>query len=157
MLQSTFDQTVPPSCSSKPELHVSTTSNYSVSSAEPCSASSLELAEHSSIWLLNIQSFNPSAHSNARWKVAYLEDELSQEQIKNHTIPFIALTETWLKSYTQDAQIAIPGYNLLRSDRSARVGGGVSLYSHEKLPITNVQAYDDKYCQALLCTCESQK
>ena len=69
----------------------------------------------------------------------------------------MALTETWLKSYIQDAQITIPGYNLFRCDRSARVGGGVALYSHEKLPITNVQTYDDKYCQALICTCESQK
>ena len=53
--------------------------------------------------------------------------------------------------------MAIPGYNLFRCDRSARVGGGVALYSHDELPITNVQTYDDKYCQALICTCESQK
>ena len=62
-----------------------------------------------------------------------------------------------MKSYIQDAQMAIPGYNLFRCDRSARVGGGVALYSHDELPITNVQTYDDKYCQALICTCESQK
>ena len=33
----------------------------------------------------------------------------------------------------------------------------MALYSHDELPITNVQTYDDKYCQALICTCESQK
>ncbi|KAL5248617.1 hypothetical protein ACHWQZ_G017709 [Mnemiopsis leidyi] len=160
-LQSPRDQTVPPSSSSspQPELHVSS-ANSSIDaspSSEPCTITSNELAEHSSIWLLNVQSLNPSAHSTSRWKATYLADEINQEQAKNHIVPFVALTETWLKSYIQDAQITIPGYNLFRCDRSARVGGGVALYSHEKLPITNVQTYDDKYCQALICTCESQK
>ena len=33
----------------------------------------------------------------------------------------------------------------------------MSLYYHEKLPTTNVQKYNDGYCQALRCACESQK
>ena len=84
-------------------------------------------------------------------------NELSNERRKNHTVPFVALAETWLKSYVEDAQLEIPGYNLYRCDRGARVGGGVALYSHEKLPITNVKTYDDKYCQVLICTSEQQK
>jgi len=67
------------------------------------------------------------------------------------------MTETWLKSYIEDAQLDLPGYNVFRCDRSVRVGGGVLLYTHEKLPITNFQTYDDKYCQALMCTCEISK
>ena len=67
------------------------------------------------------------------------------------------MTETWLKSYVEDAQLEIPGYSLYRCDRGARVGGGVALYPHEKLPITNVKTYDDKYCQVLICTSELQK
>ncbi len=51
----------------------------------------------------------------------------------------------------------IDGYNVFRSDRDTRVGGGVLLYSHEQLPITNVQTFDDKMCQALICTCEISK
>ena len=31
------------------------------------------------------------------------------------------------------------------------------LYVHEKLPVTNVQTYDDKFCQAVICTSELQK
>ena len=31
------------------------------------------------------------------------------------------------------------------------------LYVHEKLPMTNVQTYDDKFCQAVICTSEVQK
>ena len=72
-------------------------------------------------------------------------------------IPFLALTETWLKSYVEDAQIEIPGYNISRCDRNARVGGGVLLYSHENLPITNLKTYDDQICEALICTCISTK
>ena len=104
-----------------------------------------------------MQSFNPSASSASKWKVSFLADKLAAEHAKNKCVPFVALTETWLKSYIDDAQIDIPGYNVFRSDRNARVGGGVLLYSHEKLPITQVETYDDKICQALICRCELTK
>ena len=132
---STSSGMVRPSRSSKPEHHVPTPCPP-VPTAESCSSSPSELVEHSSIWLLNIQSFNPSAHSTSRSKATYLEDELRKEQAKNHTVPLIALTETWLKSYIEDAQLQIPGYSLFSSDREARVGGGVLLYTHDKLPIS---------------------
>ncbi len=101
-----------------------------------------------------MQSINPSARSASKWKVSYIADKLAAEHAKNHSVPFVILTETWLKSYIEDAQVEIPGYNLFRSDRSARVGGGVLLYSHEKLPITHVETYDDQICQALICRCD---
>ena len=107
--------------------------------------------------MLNIQSCNPSAHSTSRWKIPQLCSELKIEEDKKHSVPLVALTETWLKSYIEDAQVEIPGYNLFRCDRGARIGGGVLLYVHEKLPITNVQTYDDKFCQAVICTSELQK
>ena len=116
-----------------------------------------EVAEHSSIWLLNIQSFNPSVHSTSKWKLSYLKDCLNKERANYHVVPFVALTETWLKSYIDDAQLDIPGYNLYQCDRGAGVGGGVLLYCHEQLPISAVQTFIDKYCQALMCCCESQK
>ena len=102
-----------------------------------------------------MQSFNPSTSSASKWKVSYLARQLTEELARNHSIPFVVLTETWLKSHIEDAQVEIPGYNLFRSDRSSRVGGGVLLYSHEKLPITQVKTYDDQICQALICKCES--
>jgi len=74
-----------------------------------------------------------------------------------NSVPFIALTETWLKPYVHDAQLEIEHYNISRCDRSTRVGGGVLLYTHEDLPITNVEKHDDKICQLLMCTCESSK
>ena len=110
-----------------------------------------------SIWLLNIQSFNPSANSTSKWKLSYLKDCLNKERANYHVVPFVAFTETWLKSYTDDAQLDIPGYNLNRCDRGARVGGGVLLYCYEQLRISAVQTFTDKYCQSLMCCCESQK
>ena len=97
--QAAYHQAVRPSCSFKPEHH-DPTSCPPVTTAESCSSSPSELVEHSSISLLNIQSFNPSAHSTSRWKAFYLEDELRKEQAKNHIVPLIALTETWPTSPT---------------------------------------------------------
>ena len=108
-------------------------------------------------WLLNVQSFNPSTSSAFKWKVSYLARQLTEELTRNHSILFVVLTETWLKSHIEDAQVEIPGYNLFRSDRSSRVGRGVLLNSHKKLPITQVKTYDDQICQALICKCQSTK
>ena len=77
---------------------------------------------------------------------------LVQEEIsKNHSLPFIALTETWLKSYISDAQLHVPGYLVSRSDRDTRVGGGVLLYSHINIPVSKVEKFDDGFCQGLFC------
>ena len=123
----------------------------SISTSAPNNTNSTR-SEISSCVLLNAQSINPSASSVARWKVhdlrAYIHDELKQ----NHHIPFLALTETWLKSYISDAQLHIPEYVVSRSDRDKRTGGGVLLYSHESLPISNCSKFDDGTCQALFCT-----
>ena len=74
------------------------------------------------------------------------------ERAKKHSLPFIALSETWLKSYISDAQLHIPGYALSRCDRQGRVGGGVLLYSHEDIPVSSVKTFDDGVCQALFVT-----
>ena len=114
------------------------------------------MASTSSIILLNTQSCNPSAQSTARWKIPYLRNKL-QEISKSRVIPFIALTETWLKSYISDAQIDIEHYNVTRCDRDARRGGGVMLYTHESIPITDVQTFDDKVSQVLICRFDTIK
>ena len=40
--------------------------------------------------------------------------------VKHRQIPFIALTETWLKPYIHDSQVNIEGYLVSRSDRGTR-------------------------------------
>ena len=107
--------------------------------------------------MLNIQSMNPSASSSVKWKVNDLQSMIVDERSKGHMLPFIALTETWLKSYMSDAQIRIPGYIVSRCDRDKRVGGGVMLYSHENLPISECNTFDDGTCQALFCRFDTVK
>ena len=55
--------------------------------------------------------------------------EISLGISKSRVVPFIALTEIWLKSDISDAQIDIYHYNIKRCDRDARTGGGVMLYN----------------------------
>ena len=104
----------------------------------------------SSVLLLNIQSIHSSARSSTRWKIQYIRNNVEQKS-RHISVPFIALTETWLKPYINDSQLDIDNYNISRCDCSTRVGGGVLLYSHESLPITSFETFDDKICQALLC------
>ena len=82
---------------------------------------------------------------------------IGDERSKGHMLPFIALTETWLKSYMSDAQLRIPGYVVSRCDRDKRVGGGVLLYSHQHLPISACNTFDDSICQALFCRFDTVK
>ena len=99
----------------------------------------------------------PSAAGNARWKVPYIKNYIDSELQKNHSIPFLLLTETWLKSYIADAQLHIPGYEVSRSDRDKKTGGGVLLYSHQSLPLSHSEKFDDDTCQVLLCRFDTIK
>ena len=108
---------------------------------------------YSSVISLNMQSFNPSARSQSNWKLPHFR-KIIQREVKSHEVPFIALTETWLKSYIHDSQIELEHYNVHRCDRSTRVGGGVLLYTHESIPITEVEKLDNQTCQMLICKCE---
>ena len=101
--------------------------------------------------MLNVQSLNPSACSSSRWKVPELSDLIKEEKLKHHSFPFVALTETWLKSYISDAQLRIPGYTVSRSDRDARTGGGVLLYSHVNIPVSECTKFDDGTCEGIFC------
>jgi hypothetical protein len=82
---------------------------------------------------------------------------IENERLNQHKIPFFALTETWLKSYIADAQLHIPGYCISRCDRDKRVGGGVLLYSHEDIPVSSSETYDDTFCQAMFTVFHTAK
>ena len=107
--------------------------------------------------MLNAQSLNPSASSDCKWKVPEIASFIREERHKNHSLPFLAITETWLKSYILDAQLHIPGYVVSRSDRGKRIGGGVLLYSHANIPVSLEEKFDDGTCQALFCKFETVK
>ena len=82
---------------------------------------------------------------------------LEDERLKGHLYPFVAITETWLKSYHRDAQLQIPGYSVSRADRGNRIGGGVLLYSLDSIPATSTESHDDGVCQVLFSTFSSAK
>ena len=51
-----------------------------------------------------------------------------------------------------DAQLQIPGYSVSRSDRDARVGGGIILYSNVDLPVNECETFNDGTCEGLFCS-----
>ena len=70
-------------------------------------------------------------------------------------MPIIAITESWLKDHISDAQITIPNYEIIRQDRKVRARGGVILYVHNTLPVSDVSTYEDGTCEAVICTIKS--
>ena len=123
-----------------------------VSEPEPTT----EYDSYSSCLLLNAQSINPSAKSACSWKVPYLENIVRQKS-KTAPLPFIAITESWLKSYVEDAQISLEDYYIHRCDRGTRVGGGALLYTHRDLHVTNTETLDKDSCQLVMCSSEPSK
>ena len=67
----------------------------------------------------------------------------------------MAITESWLKSYIQDAQVKIPDYTPLRADRHGRKCGGAMLLVHNRLLVSNPQSFDNGVCEAVICTIPS--
>ena len=51
-------------------------------------------------------------------------------------IPYFILTETHLKSYHFDAEVACKNYNLIRADRPEVIKGGVAIYVHNDIVLT---------------------
>ena len=133
------------------QLHVPS-SQHEPTPAVSTNADSSSSTLYSSVLVLNVQSLNPTASSSSRWKVHDLMSHIERERAKKHSLPFIALSETWLKSYISDAQLHTPSYALSRCDRQGRVGGGVLFYSHEDIPFSSVKTFNDGVCQALFVT-----
>ena len=92
---------------------------------------------------------SPSATSKSRYKLPYfVEEHLQNDEVY---IPYIALTETWLKSFITDAQIAIENYHTVRADRKNRERGGTMMYIHDNVATTEEDSYDnDKLSQKRL-------
>ena len=70
-------------------------------------------------------------------------------------VPFICITETWLKSYITDSQVKIPNYNVYRADRAKRVRGGALIYVHDSLSVSGELTYDDGICEGVILTIDS--
>ena len=54
--------------------------------------------------------------------------------VSKNPFDVIALSETWLKHLTTDAEIDIPNYSITRNDRTDKTGGGTAFYVRNGLP-----------------------
>ena len=107
-------------------------------------------AQLNAIMLLNIQGMIPNATSVQRWKLEYLANLIDTSSI---FYPIIAVSETWIKpGIHTDAQVSIDNYRVHRSDRIKRDRGGTLIYTHNSLPVTQSDSFDDDFCEAIFLT-----
>ena len=65
-------------------------------------------------------------------------DELSCT-VANHSIDVAVITETWLSADISNSAVDLPGYSVIRHDRSdGRRGGGVCAYVKDFVPLTHL-------------------
>ena len=93
---------------------------------------------------------DPSAYSKSKHKL-----ESFKEEHINSEVLWISICETWLKKHISNAQIYIPNYQIVRQDREKRRRGGVLLYVHNSLPVSNVCTFDDRFCGSVMCCVKS--
>ena len=55
--------------------------------------------------------------------------------IRTRQYDILGLSETWLDPEITDGELSIDGYNLIRKDRTQRLGGGVCFYYRQDLPV----------------------
>ena len=102
--------------------------------------------------MLNKEGISPKATSDSRWKIPFISDMLHET---GSFVPFMCITETWLKDYITDSQVNIPNYNVYRADRAKKVRGGALIYVHESLSVSGELTYDDGICQGIILTIDS--
>ena len=61
----------------------------------------------------------------------------------------MSLCETHLNDGIQDSEILREGWNIVRSDRKSRIGGGVALYLDERIPISEKLVYSNSVCETV--------
>ncbi len=81
--------------------------------------------------------------------------------LKNSDMDFLFLSETFLNTSIDDIELAIPGYNLLRADRSGRTdkkgGGGLILYYADCYELCNTSSICSNSLETLWATLKLPK
>ena len=95
---------------------------------------------------------NPSLRSKSSWKIERLKEEVKTINKDKLKIPFIAISESWLKPHIEDAQIEINNYNIFRADRKKSKNGGSLVYIHNEILIEETDTFDDDVCSAVICS-----
>ena len=95
------------------------------------------------VFLVNVQGINPKVPKQ-KVKLKALGELVNGS---NRKIPFFVTTESHLKTYIFDAEVAIQNYNIIRADREARRCGGVAIYSHKSFCLEDSETYSNQYCE----------
>ena len=98
------------------------------------------------IFLLNIAGMSP-ASVNQQYKVKYIEESVKSSE---KFVPVFVINETHLKPNIYDAEVNISEYNIHRSDRTDRKGGGTAVYVHQSITIDNIEKFSDSVSDAVL-------
>ena len=73
-------------------------------------------------------------HINAQSIPAHYPDLLSS--FENTNVHAILVSESWLKPCLPSIAYSLPGFQLIRNDRTGRAGGGVAIYLKAHIPFT---------------------
>ena len=73
-------------------------------------------------------------HINAQSIPAHYPDLLSS--FENTNAHAIMISESWLKPCLPSIAYSLPGFHLIRNDRTGRTGGGVAIYLRSHIPFT---------------------
>ena len=63
---------------------------------------------------------------------------------------FVGLAETFLNSNILDSEILMEGFNIVRCDRSERMGGGVCFYLKQSINHKTLLSYCNSICEVLI-------
>ena len=72
------------------------------------------------------------AHLNLRSILNKMDDVRSLTHNKRFDI--FTFSEIWLNSSIKDSELDIPGYTLVRHDRTSKRGGGMAIYVRNNIP-----------------------
>lgn len=64
-----------------------------------------------------------------------------KELVNDVNLDVLAVSESWLKSSTTNAEVEIPGYKIYRLDRKHKKGGGVCIYLRKEFKVTMLKNF----------------
>ena len=71
-------------------------------------------------------------------------------ELTNEKTLFLSLTKTFLNNNIVDSEIQMEGFNIIRCDRSERIGGGVCFYLKKSINYTTLLSYSNSICEVLI-------
>lgn len=85
-------------------------------------------------------------HINAQSVPAHYPDLLSS--FDSSVVHAVLISESFLKPALPSTQYSLPGYRLLRNDRTGKGGGGVAIYLRSDIPSKVIDASPGEYTQS---------